>query len=109
MATTPTAPLRDCLDRLDDAEHRWSGERMARHDAHWIRREFALMVRMLRHACNRGLMACGDTSVPPMIEMAEDAQMMLREYETIWLLRNRQGGLEDSISGLRRLASEYLA
>ena len=82
-------------------------ERMTRSDAELIRREVALTARMLSHACRRGEMLLGAQNMQR--ELREDLRQIVEEYRTVWLLRNRPGGLADSLAGFEELLAEYQA
>lgn len=75
--------------------------------AELIRREFMWTARMLIHACRRGLWALAkarsneDTGLRQ--ELAREAEELLAEHGTIWLARNRVGGLRDSQARLEKI------
>lgn len=68
--------------------------------------EYRLAVALWRHGCVRLLMAAGDTTFDKR-ELAAEIQNLINEYSERWLARNRPGGLEDSLTRLRRLLAEY--
>lgn len=82
-------------------------ERMTRPDADIIRDEFALSGMMLRHGCNRGLLAVNHPKMRSPSEMRLDLTEIVTEYRRIWLLRNRPGGLSDSVRRLEVMMQEY--
>lgn len=55
------------------------------------------VVRLLRAACRRGLvlLGAGDAAA-----LAQEAGALLAEHARVWRLRNREGGLRDSLSRL---------
>jgi hexosaminidase len=87
------------------------------------RREFELAARMMRHACQRGILAVesyrpveagtnGNGLEPHNIsllrrELNKDLEEIIEEYERLWLSRNRPGGLPDSTSRLKLLFQDY--
>jgi hypothetical protein len=76
-------------------------DRMQRPDAILVRREFALAVRMLRHACQRGLLALEvdpARAAPLRGILAKDLDGILNEYQSVWLARCRPGGLKESLA-----------
>lgn len=76
-------------------------ERMQRPDAGLVRREFALAVRMLHHACQRGLLALEiDPARTASLSgiLAKDLDEILNEYQSVWLSRSRPGGLKESLA-----------
>lgn len=84
--------------------------RMERPDGELIRDEFRLTTRLLRHACQRGLLALEANSQPTArlrSELTEDLSELIQEFRQIWLARNRVGGLSESTVRLERLQAEY--
>ena len=77
-----------------------------RPDAALLRREFELAARMMRHAARRGLYAIGapDRSAA---DLEHDLREISEEYQAVWLLRNRPGGLDDSVARLERSRRDY--
>ena len=76
-------------------------DRMRRPDAALVRREFALAVHMLRHACLRGLLALEIEPARAVSQrnlLAKDLDEILTEYQSVWLTRSRPGGLPESLS-----------
>ena len=97
------------LDAVDDAMSPLAGERMARPDAALIRREYANTARLMRHALRRGMLALGGDSPMERKVLADDLGEFLEEYRALWLVRNRPGGLSDSIARFEQLLKEYTA
>ena len=71
---------------------------------------------VLTHACNLGLARLGAPlsrieEIPRSgrRRLAEELAPMIAEYRTLWLLRNRPGGLDDSAARLDRLLGLYCA
>ncbi|HEX6606764.1 MAG TPA: glycoside hydrolase, partial [Chloroflexia bacterium] len=95
---------------IDAAMAPLSAARMQRPDAALIVEEFENTARLMRHACRRGqwLVDCehGDTAAT---RHALDADLrdIIREYERIWLRRNRPGGLADSVARLQKARADY--
>jgi hexosaminidase len=89
------------LQAVEKAAARQGEETMACQHAALIRREYALVVRMLRHACQRGLLALESderrgTALKEVLR--KDLRELMDEYQLIWLERNRPGGLSDSLA-----------
>lgn len=83
-------------------------------DADLLRREFATTADLLRHACKLAtarLQAGGAeiASLPANTRkaLADDLEPILTEYRSLWLARNRPGGLADSAGRLERLLALY--
>jgi len=92
---------------IDAALAPLAGARPQRPDAALILAEFETTAGLLRHACDRGqaLLAAAAGGVAPAAPAGE-MRDLIREYERIWLARNRPGGLADSV---RRFAAARLA
>jgi len=89
------------LEVLARTAARLGEDRMQRPDAVLVRREFALAVRMLRHACQRGLLALEvdpARAAPLRGILAKDLDGILNEYQSVWLARCRPGGLKESLA-----------
>ena len=82
---------------------------MRRPDAALVTQEFELAARMLRHACRRAeLMAAGEGATPEQRRLLDgDLREIIREYERLWLARNRHGGLRDSVARLEAARALY--
>ena len=78
---------------------------MDRPDAALIHDEFANTIRLLLHAVDRGQAVLGGTSRAPqtLSRFASDLRLIIGEYSRLWMLRNRVGGLEDSVLGFEKL------
>lgn len=84
---------------------------MDRADAALIIDEYRLTGQLLQHACRRALLVVADdadarAAAPA---LAEDLRTFIDDYRSVWLARNRQGGLQSSIARLEALRDEYLA
>jgi hexosaminidase len=78
-------------------------------EANLVEAEFANTARLLRHAYGRGMLALGADSDRDAArrDLAVDLDVITEEYRRIWLLRNRPGGLDDSVGRLEALRMEY--
>ena len=95
------APFQYSLEAIDRAAAPLGKDRSQRPDAALIRREFALAVHMLRHACQRGLRALetdASCKVGQSVLLGKDLDDLLGEYRAVWLERNRPGGLAESLA-----------
>jgi hexosaminidase len=99
-----------CLAQIDQAQKDFSRATIKRHDRKLLKREFELIVRMMRHACLRGqlLNEKDSASRSDLIhKLKVDIEEWIEEYRSIWLERNRPGGLKDSAGRFDRLLGEY--
>ena len=108
----PTPDFAASLEAIDQAMEPLSTARMQRVDATLITREYENTARMLRHACRRGRLMLEPESAEADMErkaLDEDMRDIIREYEDIWLRRNRPGGLVDSLGALEKARADYKA
>ena len=94
------AGLARTLEEVDRAIAPLGESRMDRPDAVLVARELELTAGLLRHACRRGMLLMGQSEDPGTArrELAEDLRRLVAEYESVWLARNRPGGLSDSVA-----------
>lgn len=115
VSDTSTLPRLDfdrALDAIDAAIQPLATERMTRPDAPLILQEFDNTVRLLRHACRLGQLLIqpdGSGALPRRRLLNDDIREIIREYERLWLARNRLGGLADSVARLERVRARYNA
>ena len=109
--TVTEATLADTIGWIDGVMSRLSRARMACPDAGLVADEFANTARMLRHACLRGaLFRCGTLAqAENRLRLAADINLILGEHQSLWLARNRVGGLKDSVRNLEQRLKEYEA
>lgn len=73
--------------------------------------EFDLTLDVLRHACHRAIISLQRTGDMPghsrFAKMREDLQSIMERHSSIWLKRNRRGGLKASLSYYRSNMREY--
>jgi hypothetical protein len=74
-----------------------------------VRDEYANAVRMLLHACRRGLALRQGTLGRSAVKrgLAEDMRVVIGEHRRLWAARNREGGLQDSARRLEARLQEY--
>ena len=106
----PKPDFAAALEAVDRAMEPLPNARMQRPDAALIVSEYENTVRMLRHACLRGQLAAqrkgrGDAGTSHALD--DDMRDIIREYERIWLARNRPGGLADSVVALEKARADY--
>jgi hypothetical protein len=73
--------------------------------------ELKLTLRVLAHACRRGLFALNQKkkslSGKLAAELAKDMRKIITEHRRLWLVRNRPGGLQSSLGYYQDLLNEY--
>lgn len=96
--------------RAAEVASRIGEARCDRDDAALIGAELLLASRLMRHGCKLGIARLrapeGAVASIPARErraLADDLREVTAEYKRIWLLRNRAGGLSDSVGRLERL------
>ena len=109
------------IERLDAARFaadralsRIERARMARADAELVVREWRLSAAMVGHACSLGAARLrsgkGEIERIPSADrrlLAEELDEVMTEYRSIWIERNRPGGLDDSVGRMERLGARY--
>jgi hexosaminidase len=106
--SVPPAALDCWREAIEGAMAPLGQARMARPDAALITREYQHTARLLRHACRRGLLALGQGDEGTLRrELDADMGEIIAEYRTLWLARNRPGGLADSVALLERARADY--
>ena len=94
------------LEVIDQVARNISRSTSTRLDKDLLVHEFNLTVNLLRHACKRGLYGFGSTTISRSF-LLTDLEKIINEYKDIWLLRNRQGGLKDSLAHFEIPLKEY--
>ncbi len=98
--------FRHTLDIIDQISTNNPSSSSLCHDKDLLADEFKLTVDLLRHACKRGCYAFGSQEFNPRF-LSVDLEWIITEYPTLWLSRNRPGGLEDSLSYFDIAKKEY--
>lgn len=107
------------LDSLEiyitSIEERLPGLNLQCDDAALVLRELSNGIHFVKHAVQLGRIKLQLASEPDQInpqfinEQIKDLDLLLHHYRLLWQERNRLGGLEQSISRLLRLRSQYEA
>lgn len=98
--------LRATLAYIDQVMQPLEAAQMARPDAALIMDEFRLAADLLRHGAKRLLLIAGDTTISKDTLRAE-LEVLQARYRTIWLTRNRPGGLAESIGRMEAAGAAY--
>jgi len=99
--------LRNALIAIDEASSLLEDNHMNGTEGRLIFREYANTMRLVRHACRRGLLALKGDDLQERHHLRNDLYEILDEYIWIWLQRNRQGGLEDSLTRFNTAMKDY--
>lgn len=91
------AKLKETLAYVDSVMAPLDQSNMAREDADLVKREFALAGRMLKQGASHLLLRLGD-SAAQQAALKTEWDSIEAEFKTIWLSRNRPGGLSDSLA-----------
>jgi hypothetical protein len=97
--------LRETIEYIDQVNAALPNSRMDRPDAELIKREFATAGHMLKHGAKQLLFQLNETD--RRLELLADLDTVEAEYRENWLARNRPGGLDDSLTRLRRSRELY--
>jgi hexosaminidase len=99
------------IDRVIQPLHR---AEMDRPDAQQTIDEVANAAMLLCHACSLAIarLQTADGSISSIPEntrkqLAADLERMIDEHKRLWLLRNREGGLTDSVARMERILKLY--
>lgn len=90
-----------------------AASRMRGPEAETWKRELVNNARLFCHGCRMGelkqLLLRGETAQARKLaeELIWELEELIREYEQVWLLRNRLDGLWDSTENMRRILREY--
>ncbi len=96
------------MARTDELLGLLEGAQSARPDAELVKREFAHVGHMLRHACRRALqLLAEDEGADLKAELLADLEAIIEEQRALWLARNRPGGLKDSLKRFEPLLAAY--
>lgn len=99
------------LQAIDQAAQPLYRVKTTGQEADQVQEEFDLTLRMLRHACRRGLLALEtDPRKAHNLrrELATDLAALIPEYRWVWLGKNREGGLSESAARLEKLRADYV-
>lgn len=95
------------LALIDQVSQNYARSSSLRSDNDLLQREFIQTIALLRHACMRGLFGYGSGEYSKKY-LLDDMDKIVNEYQSIWLKRNRTGGLRDSLSYFEKARKEYL-
>jgi hypothetical protein len=104
----------ECEARIERALAPLQAARMSRVDTSLIIDEFRNAAAMLRHACHRGQFLRGGQSmrdqnrlVPQTEQLSDKVRQLIQAHRWLWLARNREGGLGDSVGRLEGMLDDY--
>lgn len=98
--------LQSALAAIDAAMAPLGAARMDRADAQLVRDEYLNAAAMLRHGAHHALWQLG-AKQQNAAELAAELRTIIGRHESLWLSRNRAGGLADSSGRLRKTLSMY--
>ena len=98
LAGNSAQALKKCARRFDDLQNKLSSLRPQSADASLIKDELSTAIAMARHGTHRLLSALGQG--PNRSSLRHDLQDIIARYETLWIQRNRLGGLRESAGSL---------
>jgi hexosaminidase len=100
--------------RAEELASRLHEVRCDRDDAALLGAEFALAARLMRHGCKLGIARLsapeGAVAAIPQSSrsvLAADLAEIISDYQRVWRLRNREGGLRDSAGRFEKLLRLY--
>ncbi len=98
------------LATIDEARGQLDQEKMTCPDRKIIHDEYTLVIRLLAHACQRGKLALSKdlaegNRLRPILKA--DLEEIIDLHQQVWLMRNRPGGLEDSLAKFETAFKDY--
>jgi hexosaminidase len=99
--------LQNALKMIEETTGLLQDNQMTGPEGNLILREYANTIRLMRHACWRGLLAVNGDNLRERQRLHNDLHEILDEYLWIWLQRNRPGGLEDSLARFNTALQDY--
>jgi hypothetical protein len=101
-----TGTLRDVLGAVDDIERALPADQTS-----VVGQEVRHAIRLLRAACHRGVALLDGSIDAPAARMALAAEQaaLMAAHASVWRLRNREGGLSDSLARMEAIRREYIA
>ncbi|MBP7636945.1 MAG: family 20 glycosylhydrolase [Kiritimatiellae bacterium] len=101
-----TGTLRDVLGAVDDIERALPADRTS-----VVGQEVRHAIRLLRAACHRGVALLDGTIDAPAARtvLAAEQEALMAAHASVWRLRNREGGLSDSLARMEAIRREYIA
>jgi hexosaminidase len=107
-------PLKNTIRRIDELIARLDQTKMQRPDAAQIVAEFRNNALLARHGCTLGVVRTEtkanliqDIPQDKRRELAADLKNIITEFRRLWLVRNRPGGLDDSVVRLQKILDDY--
>ena len=94
------------LETIDMVSKSLAKSNSRREDKKLLKREFEITIELLRHACKRGLYLSSSHEYSQK-QMVDEIDAIVEEYRSIWLARNRLGGLNDSLTYFTLIKSDY--
>jgi len=98
--------LHHTLNVIDQVSKKESKISSLRPDKELLEREFTLTIALLRHACMRGIYGFGSPEYSPKY-LTDDLGKIITEYQLVWSLRNRPGGLKHSLAYFIPVKNDY--
>jgi hypothetical protein len=99
--------IKASLDFLEESKRKLSQLEIQRPDADLIIDELDLTIRLLEHACKRAKIILNGEKNPNPAIMLREIDDIKAEFASLWLQRNRPGGLIDSLSRFDTLIKAY--
>jgi hypothetical protein len=91
----------------DDIASSVARSRLQREDGDLVKSEIVLTARMVRHASLRALALQSAPNAPSRAALLSDINEILAEYRRVWLARNREGGMGDSMRRIVARRADY--
>lgn len=106
--------LQQTKNYIDSLAAKLPNIKITKADAEIVKQEFLLMAALYKHGCDLGIarLAAKDKAIANIPKqtrekLAADIEKIMTDYRKVWLMRNRTGGLEDSIGRMQKLLDLY--
>ncbi|EFH83721.1 beta-N-acetylhexosaminidase [Ktedonobacter racemifer] len=109
LKDNPLFPIQTFIqadEQLLEIERELVSIRLQSSDAALIVQEYELVCRLMHHASLRVQLAHDPTNADLLESARKDVQSLLGDFRQVWLARNREGGLADSIAPLEKMLTE---
>ncbi len=100
-------PIHNTLERLADYRAMLDKSQLSRPDSALIYQEIDLTIRMMEHACRRGLTIFGRGNYNHPQQRLRELSSIKADFKRIWMERNRIGGLTESLDRFNIISQEY--
>lgn len=110
FAGLTSALLKRTEQKIDRVMRTLKRAKSTRPDARLVSAEFESAAQILKHACQRGILAYENSPAKQRSlkhALARDLGRIIKTYRKMWHARNRPGGFKESVTRLEKLRKDY--